>query len=670
MRKIKSKRNQIMALVLVIASVASQNGLVANGATVGKFLTKQYKAEWTMDEVESDTDEVVLELTGRFEKDSGITKVACEVTDVESGECYYKGQEAELTEGSWCISDILLHDGQNKIVVTATDCYGQRSVKETSVNYHMGELSCVGTVSTNKDGISYVDDQMVVMFADGVSESRRDEVLKTVEGTVIGELNTLDLVQVQVEVRSYKELTQKCEQLMEYEEVLDVSIDYVTEEEEDVNDPFQTPEEEYALSWQKSGGRNWWLKMIEAPEAWKYSAQLQECKVGIVDVGFCVDHEDLVENIVDYKSMTNSAMDASQKSAHGTHVAGIIGAQADNGVGIAGINPKAKLYLRSTCDGNTGMQTTSSAYAAVTDLVENQGVKVVNLSMGRQISVEKVPTSAKTAAKVIGKLLDKGYDFLLVQSAGNDGVDSVLNGKFASITSDTEVDGHTIEEVQAHKIIVGNMTADKKLYRYMKNRSDGTQVESGSNYGANVDIVAPGKSIYSCATVTDGVSTYQNKTGTSMAAPMVTGVASLVWSADPSLTAAEVKQIVLDQTEQVAISDFSNDTVESYKVVNAKLAVRAALGIQEDETVVELQEEEVPNAKVPKHRIIKIKSKKVLKKGLLRITWKKNTKYKKYKVWTSAKKKSGYKLVKTVKGNKVTLKKGKQAKYIKIYGVS
>ena len=577
MSKIGNKRNRVMALLLVIASIASQNVLVANGAKVGKFLAKRSITEWTMDEA--------------------------------------------------------------------------------------------GTVSTNRDGIAYVADQMVVMFADGVSESRREELLKTVGGTVIGELNTLDMVQVQVNAGNYKELTQKCEQLMEYEEVVDAAIDYVTEEEEEVNDPFQTQAEDYTLSWKKSGGRNWWLKMIDAPEAWEYSAQLQECKVGIVDVGFYVNHEDLAENIADYKSMTNSAMDASLKSAHGTHVAGIIGAQADNGVGIAGINPKAKLYLRSTCDEKTGRQTTFSTYAAVADLVENQGVKVINLSMGRQIALDKVPATAKTAAKVIGKLLDKGYDFLLVQSAGNDGVDSVLNGKFSSITSDTEVDGHTIEEIQAHKIVVGNMTEDKKLYHYLKTTSDGKQIEGGSNYGENVDIVAPGKSIYSCGAVTDGVSSYQNKTGTSMAAPMVTGVASLVWSADPSLTAAEVKQIVLEQTEQVATSDFSNDTVGSYKVVNAKLAVCAALGIQE-EAVVELQEEDVPNAKVPKHRVIKIKSKKVLKNGLLRITWKKNSKCKKYKVWISAKKNSGYKLVKTVKGNKVTLKNGKQAKYIKIYGVS
>lgn len=577
MSRIGNKRNRVMALLLVIASIASQNVLVANGAKVGKFLAKRSITEWTMDEA--------------------------------------------------------------------------------------------GTVSTNRDGIAYVADQMVVMFADGVSESRREELLKTVGGTVIGELNTLDMVQVQVNAGNYKELTQKCEQLMEYEEVVDAAIDYVTEEEEEVNDPFQTQAEDYTLSWKKSGGRNWWLKMIDAPEAWEYSAQLQECKVGIVDVGFYVNHEDLAENIADYKSMTNSAMDASLKSAHGTHVAGIIGAQADNGVGIAGINPKAKLYLRSTCDEKTGRQTTFSTYAAVADLVENQGVKVINLSMGRQIALDKVPATAKTAAKVIGKLLDKGYDFLLVQSAGNDGVDSVLNGKFSSITSDTEVDGHTIEEIQAHKIVVGNMTEDKKLYHYLKTTSDGKQIEGGSNYGENVDIVAPGKSIYSCGAVTDGVSSYQNKTGTSMAAPMVTGVASLVWSADPSLTAAEVKQIVLEQTEQVATSDFSNDTVGSYKVVNAKLAVCAALGIQEEE-VVELQEEDMPNAKVPKHRFIKIKSKKVLKNGLLRITWKKNSKCKKYKVWISAKKNSGYKLVKTVKGNKVSIKNGKQTKYIKIYGVS
>lgn len=529
------------------------------------------------------------------------------------------------------------------------------------------------TIATNKDGVSYVENQIAVMFEDGVSESRRKQLIQSVNGTVIGEMDTLDMLQIQVTAKNYEELTQKCEQLMQYEEVLDAAIDYVTEEEEVIDDPFCAQEEEYALSWQKFGGRNWWLKAIEAPKAWNYRDQLQECKVGIVDVGFYVNHEDLAGSIADYKSVTDSPMDASRKSAHGTHVAGIIGAQANNGVGIAGINPKAKLYLRSTCDEKTGYQTTSSTYAAVADLVENQGVKVINLSMGRQIALEKVPATAKTAAKVIGKLLDKGYDFLLVQSAGNNGVDSVLNGKFSSITADTEVDGHTIEEIQAHKIIVGNMTEDKKLYHYLRTTSDGQHLEGGSNYGENVDIVAPGKSIYSCGAVKNGVSYYQNKTGTSMAAPMVTGVASLIWSADPTLTAAEVKQILLEQTDVVATSDFLNDTVESYRVVNAKLAVRAALGLSAEEKesqTIDIQEESVPNAKVTKKRSVKIQSEKVLKNGQIRITWKKNKNYKKYQVWISSKKKSGYKLTKTIKSNKTTIKSGKKAKYIIVYGVS
>lgn len=199
----------------------------------------------------------------------------------------------------------------------------------------------------------------------------------------------------------------------------------------------------------------------------------------------------------------------------------------------------------------------------------------------------------------------QGYDFVFVNSAGNGdkngfGVDAKNSGYFASITPENCYTNSEIsaDDILNRIIIVTNAEQTDKGY----------QIYKSSNFGNVVDICAPGKNIYSTITgeflnpmQTKG--SYGYLSGTSMSTPMVTGVASLVWSVNEDFTGAEVKEIVCNNySEWVRINPESKYTSSSYAdengylgypMVNAKLSVEEAIR-RTDTLVVPIEDETQP----------------------------------------------------------------------------
>lgn len=311
-------------------------------------------------------------------------------------------------------------------------------------------------------------------------------------------------------------------------------------------------------------GRNWGVEAIQAPSAWEYNDLLSECVVGVIDNGFQTDHPDLELHFAsDYIKEFNNVL------SHGTHVAGTIGAISNNGIGVTGINSKAKIYAGSCAEDGTEKLSNSKINYNLAELVQS-GAKVLNGSFGIAGSVDEsdalVLGEGRDAATRMAKLLAEGYDFIFVQAAGNAICDARYNGTFCSVQENTpvNVDGITIQDILNRKIVVANATT----------LGDGTyELDNLSCWGKNVDIAAPGESIYSTTTN----SGYALKSGTSMASPHVTGVVSLVWSANPDLTGPEVKSIVINSTCDTVASVYDADPVSEYKMLNAKLAVENAL---------------------------------------------------------------------------------------------
>jgi subtilisin family serine protease len=133
-------------------------------------------------------------------------------------------------------------------------------------------------------------------------------------------------------------------------------------------------------------GKQWGLAKIGAPDAWANSTGAG-VRVGIVDTGIDLTHEDLAGRVVEHTSCVGSAGDpakctgsAQDDQGHGTHVGGIIAANRDNGIGIAGVAPDAELVVAKALNA-AGSGTVTDINAAIKWVVDH-GARVVNLSLG------------------------------------------------------------------------------------------------------------------------------------------------------------------------------------------------------------------------------------------------------------------------------------------------
>jgi len=247
----------------------------------------------------------------------------------------------------------------------------------------------------------------------------------------------------------------------------------------------------------------------------------------------------------------NGNVNPSKKDeSHGTHVAGIIAAERNNGKGANGVANNVKIMsIRAVPNGD---EYDKDIALAIRYAVDN-GAKVINGSFGKYYS----PHSdwVREAIAYAGK-----NDVLVVKAAGNEGEDL---DKKAVYPNDQVNNGPEVSETF---ITVGALEP-----------SYGTNmVANFSNYGKiNADVFAPGAKIYS----TTPESEYDTKGGTSMAAPAVAGVAALIRSYYPKLSAAQVKKILMDsglpiKAKVVVAGDNENvkpfgDLSKSGKMVNA-----------------------------------------------------------------------------------------------------
>ena len=452
-------------------------------------------------------------------------------------------------------------------------------LSESGTNYDY-ELSEENIAEDEETGASYVNNIVIVYFKDGTTDSEKQSVVDELNGEVVGQLDYANQVQIQVPVSTREELESICSDLMSKDCVEYSSYDFVSETVKASifpNDPWDGS----SLKWGNGGGTgaNWGQYAVDAPNAWALCSDNEtHTVVGVVDQGIDKDHRDLAGKVTNLAEKT-------VPERHGTHVAGIIGATGNNNTGIAGMDWNAELLGYDCFNGNKGT-TTSKTMKALMELVRNNA-KVVNFSLGLSfeipgsemdyVSESIFEKEAKDASYAMGKLLADGYDFVVVQAAGNGaedglGIDAFYNGSFCSVTEENCFSGFgNVSDILDRIIIVGN--AEKAGDSYRQSQS--------SNGGSQVSIFAPGTDIVS--TVAGGG--LEKLSGTSMAAPFVTGIASMVWSEDPSLSGAEVKQAVCDpQNTKYAVQDNPNNLSDGMgRLVNASLAVKSVSDDADDE---------------------------------------------------------------------------------------
>lgn len=235
------------------------------------------------------------------------------------------------------------------------------------------------------------------------------------------------------------------------------------------------------------------------------------------------DGNGLVDDVHGWDFVAGGPVEADD---HGTHVAGIIGASAGNGIGISGVSQDANLMPLTAC-----AETCSNVdVIEAAEYARREGAKVVNISLG-----------GVTRSPLTRDVMEAADDVLFVASAGNDGRDPPAFGDL-----DLEPQYPCMEDEPVGT--PGDPGYEPPLENVIC--VAGSDVDDGKTPGSNfgstgVDLAAPGMSILS--TVPNGNYTY--KTGTSMAAPQVAGAASLLRQAEPGLSAAQIKQRILASAE-------------------------------------------------------------------------------------------------------------------------
>ncbi|MDR7073422.1 S8 family peptidase [Fictibacillus barbaricus] len=306
--------------------------------------------------------------------------------------------------------------------------------------------------------------ELIVHFKDSVSNASAKKIISQNGGQITDKSDQFYVVKVNSSandaVKKYKNLTS-----VEYAEPnATFHATYVP------NDPFYKTQQ-YAP------------QKVAAEQAWDVTQSSSSVKIAVVDTGVDYNHPDLAGKVIKGHDFVADDEDPIDENEHGTHVAGIAAANTNNGVGVAGLAPKASILAVRVldADGSGSLDDVAQGIRYAAD----QGAQVINLSLGGNLGT-------KTLEDAVNYAWNKGS--VVVAAAGNSGVN-----------------------LPSYPAYYSNAIA-------VAATDQNDQKASFSNFGTWVDIAAPGVDIYS----TIPLNRYASFSGTSMASPVVAGVAGLL----------------------------------------------------------------------------------------------------------------------------------------------
>lgn len=300
-----------------------------------------------------------------------------------------------------------------------------------------------------------------------------------------------------------------------------------------------------------SANSSWHLNLINASAAWDVTTGDPNIVVAVLDNAIWIDHPDLQNKVVHAVDLGNGDNDPNPPQAtyiwsHGTHSAGLIAAETNNGIGIASIGYNVSLMAIKLGDDASDGQAMAAGYEGIIYAADH-GANVINMSWGS-------PQFFQTMQNIVNYAYNKGC--VLVGAAGNNG-----NGMETQMNPDIPVNYVGYPAALNHVIAVGSCNIDNKKSDF-------------SNYGTWIDVLAPGgyatngllgigaftvlsTTASPAGTVTQSLSgqgggaatfgvsgNYDIMQGTSMAAPITSGLCALMLSANPNLTPEELTAIL------------------------------------------------------------------------------------------------------------------------------
>ena len=473
-------------------------------------------------------------------------------------------------------NNIWIHIGLAVVLITMAGILGQIQRWKTSLRTVSETSKVVRTVPKPETAIrSHKDSEpeVLVRFRPGVTLSQikkvvlrnNDQVedrIESVNGLVF--IDDLDNAEAETTAKQYANLSELVEYAQPNFEIrFDdpvqgpsfVNLDQ-RESEADANLP---NDPHFAQQWAlnnlgQDGGKK--KADIDAVKAWEKTKGSQEVVVAVLDSGVDYKHTDLVSNI--WRRPDNipqyadedlgtfddlqgfdadaNAGDPMDDNGHGTHCAGIIGAEGDNNEGIAGINWNVRIMPLKFM-GRGGFGTTANAIEAINYAIDRKqkgvNVRVISASWGSTSRSKALEDAIRAAGE---------QGILFVAAAGN-----------ASTNNDTRP--HYPSNYNLPNVISVAST----------DRTD--SLSSFSNFGIKtVHIAAPGRDIHSTWLGGD----YRDASGTSMATPYVSGVAALILASEPDLTVEQLRARLLKSVDKI---DSLAGKVESGGRLNAAKAL-------------------------------------------------------------------------------------------------
>ena len=354
------------------------------------------------------------------------------------------------------------------------------------------------------EGQEYVAGELLVTYKKDASKQAKEEAPKKVGGKVEKDFPEIEVQHVSVpEVKNekaqearQKALKQKKEDLEQAPDVEAIDYNYVRRGTMVPSDPRY--------------GEQWGFPKINAPHAWHTTQGSAGIRVAILDTGINMTHEDLTGKVVAQWNFVGNNADATDDRGHGTHVAGTVAAHTNNKdasgkyVGVAGTCPNCSLINAKVLNANNLGD--DARYVSAVNWSVGKSANVINMSFAERAWSSALETAVNNAR-------DKGV--VVVASAGNKGTDIYP---------------------AAYESVIAVAATDRNDARATFDDPKTTDVVEKSNTGAYVDVAAPGTGILSA--IPSGYSSYS---GTSMAAPHVSGLAGLILSQNRSLSPTQVR---------------------------------------------------------------------------------------------------------------------------------
>jgi thermitase len=404
----------------------------------------------------------------------------------------------------------------------------------------------------NLNGRRYVPGQVLVKFKPAVPERMRELTISSYQTKRLKRIPALDIYQLQIpEYMSVEEMVYLLRQNPDIELAGPNLIRHISRTP---NDPYFV--EQYALynSGQvvgPPGSPQGTLRAdIKAIEGWDETIGSEEVVIAVLDSGVDFNHPDLDDKLLSTGyDFVNDDADPTDDNGHGTLVAGIAAAETNNGVGIAGVAWNCKILPIKVADDIGDVQIDDLA-SGIAMAVEN-GADIINLSLGSPGS-----DPFEQAAVVFAY----EHDLVVVAAAGNDGGATAYPAAYEECLAVAATNGND------ERVTFLNTAADPPPF-----------VPWESNFGPEIDVAAPGHlvfSLYPTDLTPPGYSPYTYNSGTSFSAPHVAGLAALIRSIKPELSAEDIMDVIRYTADDVnSASHDGRDDFIGYGRINMERAL-------------------------------------------------------------------------------------------------